>query len=375
MTFTLAFWRILSRWLPIAVAIIGPWASQAQVTFQIDDINYIEGNVSIEFTDSRLISSPDTLHALDFAASVGESTPWTMAIGATLSSLSSTRRLVTVPAPDASGFYRVGLDSDGDGLSDALEGVLPTDPNSVDTDSDGFSDGIEMANDTNPSDANSRPLRGTQPGVQFAQATSRAIEHEGMILIAVEFDTLYSGELFFSVSAMSNATGEVDFSVSQAGKVSVNGATALIPLSLLEDLEVEEMEAIVLELHDDKAGSYHVDANLTHTVLLIDNDANWSGIMQSAAAETSFRLCVLRSGDDVQAMLVPAPGATEGHLGGQLIPLPPPGQNGWPLSGLAFTEDGSVRRNFRSLRCGVGKALGKSTRPAHAHFFSGAACP
>lgn len=51
------------------------------------------------------------------------------------------------------GFYRfeIDLDSDGDGLSDARERELGTDPNLEDTDGDGIADGVEVnIHGTNP---------------------------------------------------------------------------------------------------------------------------------------------------------------------------------------------------------------------------------
>ncbi|MBE2272216.1 MAG: SH3 domain-containing protein, partial [Anaerolinea sp.] len=49
------------------------------------------------------------------------------------------------------------VDSDGDGLTDAEEIALGTDPNNPDTDGDGFSDGEEVAAGSSPLDAASTP--------------------------------------------------------------------------------------------------------------------------------------------------------------------------------------------------------------------------
>lgn len=49
-------------------------------------------------------------------------------------------------------------DSDTDGLTDAEEEALGTDPNNPDSDNDGILDGEEVANGTDPNDANSGPL-------------------------------------------------------------------------------------------------------------------------------------------------------------------------------------------------------------------------
>ncbi|MEI7850783.1 MAG: hypothetical protein WCH86_03040 [Kiritimatiellales bacterium] len=50
---------------------------------------------------------------------------------------------------------RTGTDSDNDGLSDAKEASLGTDPNKADSDGDGMSDGDEIAYGTNPLDSTS----------------------------------------------------------------------------------------------------------------------------------------------------------------------------------------------------------------------------
>jgi len=236
-------------------------------------------------------------------------------------------------------YYRVGVDTDRDGLSDGLEvSTLGTNPNLADSDGDGYSDIIELANGTLPTNSTNRPLRGVQPSVQFTAPTSQTLEGVGTILIPVEFNTLYSGLLYYSVSVMSTATNGLDFSAAQSGVVAVNGTSAAIPVTIRDDLEVENIEAIVLELKDDAAGTYHTGAFDTHSVLLMDNDANWSGLFQSGGGETSFRLCVLRSNAYVAALLVPGPKSTTNHLGGQLIPLPPPGQTGWPVTNLTLTS-------------------------------------
>jgi YD repeat-containing protein len=51
----------------------------------------------------------------------------------------------------------IDKDSDGDGLSDALELMLGTDPFNPDSDGDGFPDGLEVALGSNPLDATSVP--------------------------------------------------------------------------------------------------------------------------------------------------------------------------------------------------------------------------
>jgi hypothetical protein len=323
---------------------LAPVLSQAQEVFKIDQLVRSNGVVSIQFTDSRSAALATT-RALDATASLNPPINWTNASGAVFSSLGGSQYLVTAPALADFSFYRIvdlgALDRDGDGVPDAVEVALGTNPNVPDwiqdTDGDGYSDGLEIVNGSSPTNATSRILRGLQPEVQFVQTTSRTIESAGTYSVPFQFKSNYSGVVYYSISVMSTATNGVDFTHSLNGVVTVQGGAGSIPLNIIDDLVVEDMEAIVLVLEDDVAGTYHTGAFQTHTVLLIDNDANWSGLMQSSVGETSFRLCVLRASGQVSAMLIPSSKATTNHPGGQVIPLPPPGQDGWPVTNLLLT--------------------------------------
>jgi hypothetical protein len=54
----------------------------------------------------------------------------------------------------------VDVDTDGDGLSDATEAALGTDPALADSDGDGFADGDEVADHSDPVDAGDKPYLG-----------------------------------------------------------------------------------------------------------------------------------------------------------------------------------------------------------------------
>ena len=51
-------------------------------------------------------------------------------------------------------------DSDGDGLTNADEAELGTDPENTDSDGDGHDDGVEVSENTDPADANDHPYAG-----------------------------------------------------------------------------------------------------------------------------------------------------------------------------------------------------------------------
>ncbi len=74
---------------------------------------------------------------------------------------------------DANGCSASQRDTDHDGLTDAEEAELGTNPAKADTDSDGYSDGVEVEEGTNPLDPNSHPgdVRPPQPESVFTQKT------------------------------------------------------------------------------------------------------------------------------------------------------------------------------------------------------------
>lgn len=353
------------RCLRFAVGLVLlPFTCQAQDVFKVEEISRAGGTISIRFSDTRAVELTGT-YGLEARGSLAPSNQWTNSSGAVFSVLGGNEYLVTAPENADISFFRIlslgALDTDSDGVPDAVEEALGTNPNVPDwiqdTDLDGFSDGLEIVNGSDPGDINSRIQRGLQPSVQFAEFTSRALEGGGTISIPIQADAGYSGQVYYTLSVMSTAGVNVDFSHPQNGVVTVQGGTGSIPLTIVDDLEVENMEAIVLNLEDDTAGTYHTGAFPTHTVLLIDNDANWSGLLQSSVGETSFRLCVQRSATEVSAMLIPSPKVTADHLGGQLIPLPPGGQSGWPVTNVLLTSTEFTGQSV-SMPAGSSKFLG-----------------
>lgn len=69
---------------------------------------------------------------------------------------------VTTPGPTTPG-QPGAVDSDGDGLTDAQEAALGTDPTRADSDGDGFDDPVELAGHTDPVDGGDHPYAGGWP--------------------------------------------------------------------------------------------------------------------------------------------------------------------------------------------------------------------
>ena len=273
---------------------------------------------------------------------LNSATGWTVVSNAQFSFSSGQFHFVTSGAATGSRFYRVAAvgdqDTDGDGLTDVEELALGTNPLVADTDGDGYSDGLEVAGGTNPLNNTNRLTRAQQPEATFMEPTSTIDESAGMIWVPVAFSHRCVGQLRYSISVLSTATNGVDFSDPQNGVLPVNGTQAAIPLTLVDDLTVENIEAIALELQPDPLGSYHTGANPTHSVLVFDNDADWSGVLRCPSGENSFRLRLLQNATQLSALLIPSPKSNTNHLGGQIIPPPPLGQAGWPITNLVLTS-------------------------------------
>lgn len=342
---------VLTHLLALLVVTVST-SLHSQEIFTIDQLVRSNDMVTIRFTDSRAVIGAHG-HILKAAATLTPPIHWTNAVGAVFSSLGNNQYQFIAPALANMSFYRVVdlglLDSDADGVPDAVEYALKTNPNVpdwiTDTDGDGFNDGLEIVNRSNPNDPASRIARGLQPAVTFLQPTSRTLEGIGSHSVRFQFNANYSGKLHYSISPMSTASNGVDFTHPLKGIVQVQNGAGSIPLNIIDDLAVEDIEAIVLFLEDDAAGTYHTGAYSTHSVLLMDNDANWSGLLQSDVGETSFRLSVMRSTVQTNALLIPSPKATANHSGGQLIPTPPSGQSGWALTNLTLTGSSFIGRS------------------------------
>jgi hypothetical protein len=189
-------------------------------------------------------------------------------------------------------------DVDADGVSDALEGLLNTSTNTFDTDGDGYGDANEIQNASDPLGSESVPQL---IKVNFAATQSSAKEGDGVHQVQLTFSRAFSGQIRYRVSHLSTASATTDFAVT--GIVDVNGTTAVIPIPLLDDLVIENVEFLVLDLEADPE-KYLPGGASRHTVLLYDNDNYWSGVLRNENTEHAFRLRLLRHATMVEGALV-----------------------------------------------------------------------
>jgi hypothetical protein len=209
-------------------------------------------------------------------------------------------------------FYRVlglsgsALDSDGDGLSDAFETSIGTDPFNPDTDGDGVSDGVEYSYGSNPLSAASVPGFANAPRAEFAESASSAIEGDAPQPIRVVFDKPFHGTLKYQVMPISSANAPADY-VPLSGSVLVNGTEASILVTLQDDFFVNATRSLSLQILSDSSGSYARGGCLQHTVTIAENDAWWTCALTDGFAQRNMRLKLLHSGSG--SLIVFAAGA------------------------------------------------------------------
>jgi hypothetical protein len=253
--------------------------------------------------------------------------------------LGAGRYEITLPTPLVTPvFYRIasfsGADSDGDGLADALENLIGTNPNRFDADGDGFGDGVEVANGTSPFNGNSVPALTI---ANFDLTTSAAQEGDGTIALRVNFarpqprpaaptPIPLQGTLHYRIADMSTAVAGQDFAP-VTGSMFVTGSSAVIPISLVDNTNIQSSRMLVVDLLADPSGGYQVGGASRHLVLLHDNDAYWSGVLRTVetSAQLGFRLCLVRQGAGVSAALV-SEWSTNASQGVGSIPL-----GRWPV--------------------------------------------
>lgn len=299
------------------------------------------GTYQIPFeASSELDLGVGTVFALQSAPSLKTPISWALVQGAALENLGNRKRRFTLSSVgENERFFRVlawattGVDTDGDGLSDAQELAYGTDPKNPDTDGDGFGDFYEISQGSNPRDPASYPLVGSLPVVEFVSAETVVVEG-GSVSIPVQFDRPYRGSLLYEILPGSVA-GSADFNDLTHGSVQVDGTSAVIRLATIDDLEVEPIESISIKLKPNLAAPYRRGSKLSHGVIILDNDINYVGTLMSPNMVTRFSLKVLRSGNQSEAWFLPS--NVEGTPSGS-VPVPPAGQKGWPLASWSATS-------------------------------------
>jgi hypothetical protein len=99
-----------------------------------------------------------------------------------------------------------------------------------------------------------------------------------------------------------SAIQAVDF-VPMSGMVSINGSAATISIQLLDDAIVEPHKSLQIKLKPTNT-ELSLGSDYIHTVKLIDNDADWGGIMEQGGVRQPFDLRITRQDTATSAVLL-----------------------------------------------------------------------
>jgi hypothetical protein len=280
----------------------------AQTNIQISELSLSPDQV-------RLVVGHPFAGSTNFTMQVSSLTnAWASVAGGTMRVLALGQIELTAPRPTNSlQFYRIlslistNNDPDLDGLPEAAEIALGTNPRRTDTDGDGFSDGHEIVAGTDPLDPNSFPRFSGLPVVRFTNSISRVVEGQVGYTVRVTFDLPFFGTLRYTVNSNSTAVAGLDYAP-LSGSVLVAGATtAAIVVTPRDDLLIKPERSVILDLTTNGL-SYRLGIRSRHVVTLVDDDAYWSGTLKDIHAERNFRVSLARSNTTTQVSFVAGAG-------------------------------------------------------------------
>lgn len=138
------------------------------------------------------------------------------------------------------------------------------------------------------------------PIASFENMSTVALEGVRAVSVSVAFTNTFHGTLRYTVSG-GTATAGADYAAS-TGTLDVAGAAVEIPITLLDDTEVEETETLTVRL--ELGDGYAIQEPVEHTIFINDNDGVWTGTYDLAGTRMSFELTLIRSGDISSGNLV-----------------------------------------------------------------------
>jgi hypothetical protein len=107
-------------------------------------------------------------------------------------------------------------------------------------------------------------------GVNFEVTQSVVKEGDGVVSLTITVSPAYQGDISYVVKG--TATAGADYSV-LGGTIAVHGHTAVLDITLVDDLILEEVDSLTVTLIP-KAG-YQIGFAQQHTMFIVDNDAVW----------------------------------------------------------------------------------------------------
>lgn len=165
---------------------------------------------------------------------------------------------------------------------------------------------------------------GSNKGVvaDFKEGTSEVWEGDGTVEVVVKFSQNFTGRLTYLVGG--TAAPGFDYNdknydaKTSSGSVNVDGLSATIPITIIDDDELDEtldevdnkehirVETILLTIYyeeDDDLG-YVPGSKTQHIVYIHDNDAIWTGTISNNSAQLHFKMRIIKDAKGVNSSLL-----------------------------------------------------------------------
>lgn len=134
----------------------------------------------------------------------------------------------------------------------------------------------------------------------FDLVSSKVGEGDGTVVIQVNFTSHFSGTLGFRVSG--TAEENIDY-YALTGSVVVDGISVEIPVTIIDDLELEKQETIIITLDQADPQNLIIGVPQEHTLRIEENDAVWHGGLQVHNLSMGFEMEIARDASSYQAVL------------------------------------------------------------------------
>lgn len=142
------------------------------------------------------------------------------------------------------------------------------------------------------------PIPGDLPIASFRDAKLTHDEGDGTIAVVVEFTQSYSGLLKYSWAGSASVNG-------LSGLIEVNGQSAIIPLTIQDDMQIGELENLTLNLLADENAAYRIAPDgATSNLTIRENDASWKGNFQSDSEMVDLEIELIHRGVQVSARVI-----------------------------------------------------------------------
>lgn len=127
-------------------------------------------------------------------------------------------------------------------------------------------------------------------------------ESNSTINVTFYLPSVYTGTVKYAVTDASTATSELDYEP-LSGSVSVNGSSLTIPVTLKDDVLIEDIETLIIKLETSPEDLLTVGPSQERTLYIQDNDATWKGSLAVSNLSVGFELVLLQAGNTCSAKM------------------------------------------------------------------------